>query len=536
TIIVTLPEGEYSGNVTIYVDGTPYNRTITYDPATNISQAILTLDGLASGNYNVKAVFITEDGGVPVVYEGSTSFAVSKISSSIVINPISDINVGENATITFVVSPSDATGNITVYINGVQYIRYLDDMTLVVSDLDAGLILVHVYYNGDDKYLGSEDNTTFTVYKNEVIPQLSVSDITIDEIEEITVTLPEDATGYVLINVNGTQYYADISGGIAKYSIAPAMTGKYDVTVTYIGDRKYYSNETSGSYVVSKLKTNIEIAGENIIVGQDEVLTIITSVDLTEVIFIEIDGVNYTSFITNGKGNFTAVGLSEGLHNVTVYFKGDDKYMNASNKTSFTVKAKTPSALSINVTNITVGENEVIYVNVTPGATGNVTVVIRGREYTEKLDNGVATFTISDLTAREYEVTAIYNGDEYYLSSNNTAKFTVEKRDLDIIVTAQNITVGEDEIIEISLSESEDGTVLVNVGSTGYYVNVTGGKGSLTVSGLVAGDYDVTATYLGDELYGTKSNTTSFNVKAKADADMNVDIGDDNVTVELPGD
>ena len=537
TIIVTFPQGEYSGNVSIYVEGVPYNATITYNATTNISRAVLTLDeDFVSGLYHVKAAYIAEEDGKIVIHEGTTTFTVSKIPSTVVINPISDIKVGEDVTITFEVSPSDATGNITVYVNGVPYTRYLSNLTLIVPDLGAGQVLVHVYYNGDVKYLESQDNTSFMVYKNEVIPELSVSDINIDQTEEITVLLPEDATGYVLINVNGTHYYADIVNGIAKYNITPPMAGTYDVIAIYEGDNKYYSNSTSDSYTVSKLKTDITIAGKDIVVGQDEVLTITTSVDLTEVIFIEIDGVNYTSFITDGKGNYTVSGLSEGLHNVTVYFEGDEKFLNANNKTSFTVNAKAASAISINVTDIIVGEDAIIYVNVTPGATGNVTVVIRGKEYTEKLDNGKATFTIPDLAARDYEVTAIYNGDEYYLTSNNTAGFTVEKRDLDITVTAQDITVGDDEIIEINLSVGEDGIVLVDINSTGYYVDITGGKGVLTVKDLGAGIYDVTATYLGDDLYDTKSNSTSFNVKAKEDADMKVDVGDDNVTVTLPED
>ena len=74
-------------------------------------------------------------------------------------------------------------------------------------------------YNGDDKYLSSTNETNFTVYKNSVTPKIDVNNIQINETVNITVTLPEDATGYVLININGTHFYADVINGTAKYII-----------------------------------------------------------------------------------------------------------------------------------------------------------------------------------------------------------------------------------------------------------------------------------------------------------------------------
>ena len=51
-------------------------------------------------------------------------------------------------------------------------------------------------------------------------------------------------------------------------------------------------------------------------------------------------------------------------------------------------------------------EDVVVYVNVTEGATGNVTIVIAGDTYTKSLNNSKANFTISGLIARDYHITA----------------------------------------------------------------------------------------------------------------------------------
>ncbi|WP_407381922.1 Ig-like domain repeat protein, partial [Methanobrevibacter sp.] len=535
TIVVTLPVGEYSGNVTIYVDEREFTRQITYNATTNISTATLTLDDLVSGTYQVRAVFVNEEDGKTVVHEGSDIFTVSKIESTIVINPISDIKVGENATIKLDILPSDATGTIDVYVNGKHYLVNVSNPIVDASDLKEGEVSVYALYAGDNKYLSSNAMATFNVYKNDVIPELSVSDIDISQMINITVKLPGDATGFVLLDINGTQFYADVENGTAKYLIVPANTGSFVVTATYLGDDKYYSNSTDGSFICSKIKTDIIISGKDIVVGHDEVLTI-TTANFTEVIIVEIAGINYTTFVENGIGNLTVSNLPVGSYNATAYFPGNTKYDSQSNYTSFEVTGKKSSDISIDVKDIIVGQDAIIAVNVTEGATGEVTIVIRGREYTEKLDNGSATFNISNLTARDYVITAIYNGDENYLPSNNTANFTVEKIDVEVSVDAKDILVNETETIEIKLSENIDGIVLVNVNSTGYYVNVTGGRGVLELNNLDSGKYDVTATFLGDDIYKSASDSTSFAVDTKSVPDIDVAINDDNITGVLPDD
>ena len=61
----------------------------------------------------------------------------------------------------------------------------------------------------------------------------------------------------------------------------------------------------------------------------------------------------------------------------------------------------------------------------------------------------------------------------------------------------------------------------------------------MDVSGLAKGTYTVTASYAGNDKYLSKSNTTSFNVKA---LDPSINLAKDtvkkgeNLVIELPGD
>ena len=83
------------------------------------------------------------------------------------------------------------------------------------------------------------------------------------------------------------------------------------------------------------------------------------------------------------------------------------------------------------------------------------------------------------------------------------------------------------------------GSVSIVVGGKTYTAPINNGKATLDVSGLAKGTYTVTASYPGNDKYASKSNTTSFNVKA---LDPSVKIADDTVkqdsdlVVELPKD
>lgn len=83
---------------------------------------------------------------------------------------------------------------------------------------------------------------------------------------------------------------------------------------------------------------------------------------------------------------------------------------------------KASSKVDVIVNSGVYGENATIKVNVTPEATGNVTISIDGKKYyTVNLTNGEATFIIPNLTAGEHEINVTYNGDSNYKTSNNTA-------------------------------------------------------------------------------------------------------------------
>ena len=71
-------------------------------------------------------------------------------------------------------------------------------------------------FNGDDKYLASEDSAKFNVTKLASTIDIAVDNIKVGEDAVIGVALPEDATGEVIISVNGKNYTVMTKYGMAS--------------------------------------------------------------------------------------------------------------------------------------------------------------------------------------------------------------------------------------------------------------------------------------------------------------------------------
>ena len=108
--------------------------------------------------------------------------------------------------------------------------------------------------------------------------------------------------------------------------------------------------------------------------------TIKTSANFTEVVTVTIGDKTYHTFVQNGTGSLVVYDLVADTYTATVKFPGNTQYDEAENQTDFEVYAKKSSEVTVNVESITVGENATVKVNITKGATGNVTIVLAGHE------------------------------------------------------------------------------------------------------------------------------------------------------------
>lgn len=408
-----------------------------------------------AGHYDVSASYVEVIGSKTTIHTGSSDFDVIKLASQIKIKDLNaTIYVGENETIKLEIELDARAndGNISIFINGVEFNTTTSKLTVNIPNLNATNYNVVAVYHGNNWYNESRDTNAFEVVKNPTPFIIHVTNSNVGGVEQINVTIPSDATGQVLLDIAGQHYYANVTGGLAQFNITGLNAGENKFNVTYIGNYKYLANGTDSSLTISKIQPTFVVNGTNITVGDDEMIKFETAEDITSAVIIEINNVNYTAFVTNGKGNLTVSRLAAGNYNVTLYFSENDKYLYATAKNNFTVN-QTDAAIRIITYETAYGNNETITVYV--NATGTVTIKVDGTPIdTVPLVDGFAAVNATGLAAGQHRVDVIYNGNADLKTNDNYTFFSITP-------IAPTITVG---VENITYYDVEDITVTVNAG------------------------------------------------------------------------
>ena len=169
-----------------------------------------------------------------------------------------DVDVGDKVVVEVTGIPADATGIITVTVNGKDYKGDVSAGFVTIPNLPAGDYEADVLYSGDDKYVNKSTTVSFAVCKiSEFDLNVSAADVILDNDVIVVVTgIPSDATGTVTVTVNGKDYKGDVSKGSATITISGLNHGEYNADVVYSGDDKYTNKSTTVSFEVAKIVTN----------------------------------------------------------------------------------------------------------------------------------------------------------------------------------------------------------------------------------------------------------------------------------------
>ena len=514
----------------------------SYDVAIVDGKGTLTISNLVAGDYNISASYLGDDKYLSS--SNSTKFTISKLASSVAVD-VDDIVVGEDAVIGVSV-PGIVSGVVNVTVNGRSYnVAIVDGKgVLIISNLAAGDYAVDVNYAGDNKYLPSSNSTKFSISKLPSSVLVNVKDIVVGEDAVVNVVLSDDATGSVTITVNGKDYVVDVKYGVANIAISDLAKGNYNVSVKYSGDGKYLPSENATHFDVvkaSEYNVTIIIDVGDIVVGEDAVIGVSVPDIVSGVVNVTVNGRSYNVAIVDGKGVLIISNLAAGNYNVNVNYAGDNKYLPSSNSANFTV-SKVSSSVIVDVGDIVVGEDAVIGVSVPDIVSGVVNVTVNGRSYNVAIVDGKGVLIISNLAAGDYDVNVNYAGDNKYVASSNSTKFTISKLPSSVLVNVDDIVVGEDAVVNVVLPDDANGNVTITVNGKNYVAVVKYGVASVTISDLAKGNYNVSVKYSGDNKYLPGENTTQFSVAKVSDYNVTVDIVDiiegenATVTVVVPDD
>ena len=431
-------------------------------------------------------------------------------------------------------------GVVIVTVNGNNYIVNIASGkgTLVLKDLIPNTYDVTAVFQETRNYNSSTTNTEFIVSKSAPVIIIIGENITYGNDETVTIIL----TGVNNTGLNGTVAISldsfealngrligsdiinvEIINGKGVYVFKQLNAGIYNISAAYNANENYSSVKNMSSFTVNKADVSVL----NVTVN-DSVYGGINTVDITAIginnellngtVKVNVNGNEYNLTLNNGKATLDLENLTTGDYTVKVTF-GNDNYNNITNETSFTIN-KSSTNLNISLVNTTFnGKNHTARFNITLDSSNGmllnetVNVTINNKTYAVNVVNGTGVLDVDSLSAGNYTVESVFNGNDNFDSSNNTVNFTIDYLTPELNVKI--VTDGNKAIIYVRLTYNGtglNGTVTVNFNNKNYTVNVIDGKGNLTLSNLKNGKYGIDVIFDGDNIYSGISTNASFSI------------------------
>ncbi|KZX12530.1 hypothetical protein MBFIL_11340 [Methanobrevibacter filiformis] len=432
-----------------YLNSSPSNGA--YDESTGIwtignilpeQSAILTINVTVIGTSSVT--------NTANVTTNQTNINTTNRSSTVVINfTKKDVNISVNVpdgkvgdTVNITLNLTDEHGNpvntiANVIVDGVNYtnVEFVDGIAIVSYNITVVKNNITVGFMGNDKYNGTEGIFGVNFTKGGVNLNVSISNGSVGDIVNITLSLTDEHGNPVntIANVTvGGVNYTDVGFVDGVAVINYTITGANDnITVGFGGNDNY--NGTGGTFGVNFTKggVNLNVSVSNGSVGD----TVNITLSLTDE---HGNPVNTTANVTVGGVNYTGVEFVDGVavinytitganDNITVGFDGNDNY-NHVNKTIDVNFTKKDVNIDINVPNTKVGHNATATITV-KDLNGNsipnalIKVVLNGKSLgnfiTDK--NGQVHLVIP--VSKNNTIEVIFDGDYQYNSTKKLFEF-----------------------------------------------------------------------------------------------------------------
>ena len=530
-ILFELPS-DATGTITVKINSGLYTAYVAN------GKASLTVPKLHAGIYYVNATY-NGNAKYDVCFNDTESFKVVKHSVN-----MSLFDEG-NRTIVIALH-MNATGNVTVELgHEVYYAKITEDGIVTVTLVNAtpGAHNVLVNFTGDNDWENQTGVLTIHVPKYDSPIGVSETNIKVSDKEHIEVTIPENATGRITIEVNGRVYNPiSFNKGVAVFEIYNLTAGDKTFVVKYFGDENYTENTTSGKFSVTKYNSTVNVTTKDIKVGETVRINITGPRDYNGTAKVTINGTTYSVDLINGVGFVEVAKLANGTYSINVTYMENDKYLSSYNDTAVLNVSKWDKdsfVFNATVANITVGEPAVVNVTLPADATGNVTITIGNITKTVAILGGNNSIAIVGVPVGEHNVTVVYNGNDKYDKVNVTGKIKVSP----VNTTEGNFIVqdlGNGTVI-VHVPENATGNITIKIGNNNFTGNISDGKAVINLTGMRPGEYNSTIVYSGDENHSNVTFNATLHIN-KYETPITVQVGDIKVdgtavvTVTVPKD
>ena len=515
TAVVTDIEGNRisEGNVTFNIEGRDYTVDIS--------------------NGNAKVLHIFENIGLNNIfaqYNGKYNYNASKCNSSVNVSLIKtylELEVNHKThnpveIIAYVYDEDDNpvnTGNVVFNLNNIAY-------TLPVANGTSKLIHVFqtmgvnnfsVCYVKNQFYDSSQNATGVNISKINVNLSMSISKSY--DTAVITITTSAPVEDYIYLNLNGERLLTKVKDCEATFTLTQLPKDDYMVEA-YLDSYTYRADSVEGNFTVINCHTEIIAEKTRFHIGNNVYQVSLKDSDGVSLknkqITVTVGDKTYKNMTDeNGVALFN-LNLELNDNNLTVYFEGDEDYLNCTVDTNITVNK---TILAEDSTKTFNSYYEIVLIDDNGHLLNNANVIIKisSTEYVIKTDeNGLAKLLIT-LNPGTYTV-EIYNmvSGEVKNQTITVVKRITENSDLNMYYAAgkyYNVKVLDD-----NGNAANTVTVKFTI-SNKKYTKTTDSKGyaSFKIS-KNPGKYVITAEYKGYKVSNKitiKSTIITKNIKIK---------------------
>ena len=379
---------------------------------------------------------------------------------------------------------------------------------------------VYTSNSSDNLVTATLDYETINLNFTNVDFQVDAPSIFYGQDQNITITLPQATNSTLNVTVNNKTYEVIVNDSTSVTFTVPEVLkeGTYVVEVLLNDGENHIFGSNSTELIVSKVSDYAfaPIVPSDVIVGDTVTINVELPDDATGDVSV-IVGENTFNKTASANVEIDITGLVAGDNNIKIVYSGDDKYTNKSSESIITAE-KVEVELNNNTLNVEVPQNTVnpnFSIALPSDATGNLTVIVNNKTYTQELVNGNATINVDDLTPRDYNATVTYSGDGKYDAITTTASLTVPKVEVpiknDTLVseTPKGTTTPS---FTIALPSDATGNLTVTINGKKYNKELVNGSATLTITDLTPGEYNATVTYSGDSKYDSITSNATVSI------------------------
>ena len=421
-------------------------------------------------------------------------------------------------------------GNVSLTVNGTKYTAKMENGIAVISisGLDVGIYETNVTYDGGMVYNKPTKAIKFKVAMenaNITLNYLKPGYYGYGEviIQYIVIANTPVQNGTLSITFNNETHYAIYSNGSARFNLTGLNAGNYTGIVTFDGGINYHAEPVQVNFTVYKSTTSMNVTVDEITHGQ----TLIIMAKLTSYqdlpinegnVSIVVGDVLYSAEVINGTATIFIENLDAGSYNSTITYNSNN-YENSSEIVKFNVN-KEETSIYIDVSDVEYGDDVIIGVyvfgNNTTISEGNISVIINNKSYSQKIRNGFARLTITDLEIGIYKSILKFSGEINYYPSAKNITFEVTPIHVDIDVNVNDITYGESAIINVNVTAQNKllntGNISVYINNRLYVINVSNGTATIEIPNCGAGVFNGNVGYDGGKNYTKPAVLVSFRV------------------------